>query len=145
MAHFFYNVINRRVLAMLVLLFAVTMASCNRKIAFNTSTVVPAAEGFVKIKKDKNNNHAIDVSVKNLAEPRRLPVPQNVYVVWIESRDGIKKLGQLKTSSGLFSSTLRAQLETVSAYKPTRLFVTAEGTAETNYPGAQVVLTTDGF
>lgn len=145
MAQIFYNVINRRLLAIGILFFAVTLVSCNRKISFNTSTVVPAAEGSVKIKKDKNDNHAIDVSVKNLAEPNRLPVPQNAYMVWIESRDGIKKLGQLKTGSGLFSSTLRAELKTVTPFQPTRLFITAESSADSNYPGAQVVLTTDSF
>lgn len=51
------------------------------KISSNTSAVVPAAEGSVKIKKDKNDNHAIDVEKRNLAEPKRLPVPQSVYSV----------------------------------------------------------------
>jgi hypothetical protein len=145
MAHFFYSISNRRLLATLVLLVALTLGACNRKIGFNTSTVVPAAEGFVKIKKDKNDNHAIDVEVKNLADPKRLPVPQSVYMVWMESRDGVKKLGQLKTGSGLFSSTLKAELETVTPQKPTRLFITAESSADIQYPGAQVVLTTDSF
>lgn len=145
MAHFFYNVSCRRLATALLLVFTFALISCNRKIGFNTSSVVPAAEGFVKIKKDKNGNQAIDVEVKNLAEPKRLPVPQNVYMVWIDSRDGIKKLGQLKTGSGLFSSTLKAELETVTAYLPTRLFITAESDAGINYPGSQVVLTTDSF
>lgn len=145
MAHIFYNVANRRSLAALILVFALALTACNRKIAFNTSTVVPAAEGTVKIKKDKNDNHAIDVSVKNLAEPKRLPVPQNVYMVWIDSRDGVKKLGQLKTGSGLFSSTLRAELKTVTPNKPTRLFITAESSGDVQYPGSQEVLSTNAF
>jgi ribosomal protein S9 len=120
--------------------------SCSRKISFATSTVVPAAEGTVKVKKDNNNNYAIKVDVRNLAEPNRLPQPQNVYVVWIETeRNGTQNLGQLNTSSGLFSNALKASLETVTAYKPIRLFITGENEANVTYPGNYVVLNTTTF
>lgn len=130
-----------------VLLFgSFVWSSCARKISFATSTVVPAAEGTVKVKKDGNNNFAIKVDIKNLAEPNRLPQPQNMYVVWIQTeKNGIQNLGQLNTSSGLFSSTLKASLETVTPYKPTRLFVTGENAANVIYPGNYVVLNTDAF
>jgi len=49
-----------------------TVSSCARKAVFQTSTVVPAARGSVKVKKDNNNNHLISVIVIDLAEPDRL-------------------------------------------------------------------------
>ncbi len=131
--------------AVTILFVLVSLAACSRKVAFTTSTVVPGAEGVVKVKKDNNGNHAIDVEVKHLAEPNKLPVPQNTYVVWMESSEGVKSLGQLKTSSNLLSSTRRAELETVSPHRPTRVFITAESDAGVNYPGNQVVLTTAAF
>ena len=137
-----YSSFSRLLIAALLLFVAV---ACNRKIAFNNSTVVPAAEGYVKVKKDKNNNRAIEVSVRNLAEAKRLASPQNLYVVWIETPEGVKNLGQLKTGTGLLSNTLKASLETVTPYKPTRLFITAENDASIQYPGAQVVLSTSSF
>lgn len=127
------------------LLFTLAFTACNRKIAFNTSTIVPAAEGYVKVKKDNNGNHAINVDVKNLANPRRLPVPQSVYMVWVDSPEGLKKLGQLKSGSGLFSNTLKASLRAITPVKPTRLFITAESDAGVQYPGSQTVLTTNTF
>ncbi|WP_018617108.1 hypothetical protein [Segetibacter koreensis] len=48
------------------------LSSCSRKISFAKSTVVPTAEGSVKIKKDNNKNYSIDLKVIRLAEPKRL-------------------------------------------------------------------------
>lgn len=127
------------------LLLAFSLMGCARTIPFNTSTVEPAAEGRVKMKRDSNNNYALDLEIKNLADPKRLPNPQNMYVVWIETPDGVKNIGQLRTSSGLLSSTLKASLETVTPVKPTRVFITAENDASISYPNAQVVLTTAPF
>ncbi len=59
------------------------LMACNRKIAFTTSSVVPGAEGTVKVKKDNNGNNAVQIKVVNLADPQRLALPQNTYVVWM--------------------------------------------------------------
>ncbi len=125
---------------------SIFVSSCARKINFATSTIVPAAEGTVKIKEDKNNNYAVDVEVRHLAEPNKLPMSKNVYVVWVETeRNGVQNLGQLNTSSGLLSSTLKASLQAVTPYKPTRLFITGEDAATVQYPGNYVVLNTTSF
>lgn len=119
------------------------LGSCARKINFATSTIVPAAEGTVKVKKDKNDNYGVDISVKHLAEPNRLPQPKNVYVVWAETAgNGVQNLGQLNTSSGIISSTLKASLEAVTPYKPVRVFITAEDAATVVAPSMYVVLNT---
>jgi hypothetical protein len=69
---------------------------------FAPSTVVPAAEGKVKVKKDKNNNYAISIDVENLAEPSRLPMPQNYYIAWLRwSTHTIQNLASYDRCRGL--------------------------------------------
>lgn len=120
--------------------------SCARKIAFSTSSVVPAAEGSVKVKKDKNNNYKIDLSLIRLADPKRLEPSKNTYIVWMDTENkGTKNIGQLKSSSSLLSKTLKSSLETVTSFKPTNFFITAEDDANIQYPSGQVVLKTGPF
>jgi hypothetical protein len=107
---------------------------------------VPEAEGYVKVKKDKNSNYDIDVSIRNLADPKRLTPARKTYVVWMETnQNGTKNIGQLNSSSGMFSKALKASLTTVSTFKPERIFITAEDDPKIEYPGSQVVITTSSF
>lgn len=135
------------ILSFAILLFAVfSLSSCAKKISFIASDVVPAAQGRVKIKKDKNDNYAIEVSVTNLAEAKRLKPSKETYVVWIETENnGIKNIGRMNSSSGLFSSGLKASLNAISSYKPLRVFITAENDADILYPGSHFVLGTRTF
>lgn len=108
------------------------------------SSVVPAAEGKIKIKKDRNNNYVIDISVIRLADPERLQPPKKTYVVWIETNGyGTKNIGRLVSSTGLLSNTLKASLNTITSFKPRRIFITAEENGAIQYPAGQVVLTTN--
>lgn len=121
-----------------------SLASCARKVTFLTSQVVPAAEGSVKMKKDKNRNYDISLKVMRLAAPERLSPSKEHYVVWMETeQNGTKNIGQLKTSSGLLSKTLKSSLETVTTFKPSYFFITAENDATVQYPGGEVVLRTE--
>ncbi len=120
--------------------------SCANKITFANSSVVPAAEGAVKIKKDKNKNYDIELSVMRLAEPDRLFPSSHLYIVWMETEGfGTKNIGRLKTSTRMFSKTLKSSLRTVSTFKPTKIFITAEDDANIQYPGGQTVLSTEHF
>jgi hypothetical protein len=121
--------------------------ACAQKITFLNSSVVPAAKGTVKVKQDKNNkNYVIQVEIQDLAEVERLQSSKQSYVVWMETDRGItENLGQLNSSSSFFSKQKTASLETVSAYKPIKIFVTAESGTDVRYPGNQVILTTDKF
>ena len=86
-----------------ILVIFTLLSACSKKINFNTSTVVPAAEGVVKIKKDSNKNSSVDIKIKNLAEPERLEYPKSVYVVWmVTEENGIKNIGQLISSKSMF-------------------------------------------
>ena len=119
------------------------LSSCAKKLHFATSTVVPAAEGTVKYKKDNNGNYAIDAKIYHLADPKKLTPPKNAYVLWMSTQqNGVQNLGQINSSSGWFSSTLKASLEAVSPFKPRSFFITAEDNPAVTYPGPQVVLTT---
>jgi hypothetical protein len=120
--------------------------SCAVKSTFAPSSVVPGAQGKVKVKRDKNQNYVIQIEITNLAEVQKLQSSKNNYVVWMETDQGkTENLGQLNTSTGLFSKTMKAKLETVSSYKPTKIYITAEDNSNVQYPGEQVVLSTSNF
>jgi len=139
----FYS-FNKLIIISLSVLFV--LSSCSKKISFNTSTVVPAAQGAVKINKDNNKNHTIDIKIKNLAEPDRLQPAKSVYVVWMVTDDnGVKNIGQLISSKSLFSSLLEASLKTVTPFVPTRIFITAEENSDITVPGSEVILNTRSF
>lgn len=125
----------------MVAIIALTMNSCTNKISFLTSSVVPAAEGQVTLKSDKNNNYVIQIEISNLADVSRLQPPKNLYVVWMET-----DRGQARNIGGIVSSdNLRASFKTISSFKPVRIFITAEENEKTQFPGSMVVLTTNRF
>jgi len=115
--------------------------SCSNKTTFLTSTVVPAAEGTIQWKKDSNDNYVITLKMVNLAEVERLQPPKKAYVVWMENNEGrAKNLGQINSSHETFTKKLKASFETVSSFKPTKVFITAEDEANVEYPSSMIVL-----
>ena len=127
----------------LILFLALALGACSSKMTFQNSSIVPAATGEVKVKKDKNDNYQITVNVANLAEPQKLSPSRDVYIVWMDSnRNLIKKLGQIKVGSGMFSKALTGELTVTESEKPDRVFITAENNADTMNPSTEVVLTT---
>jgi hypothetical protein len=126
-------------LGILVLLMASMFQSCAKKSSFLTSLVVPAAEGEVSVKKDKNENYSIKLEIDNLAEVGRLQPPKQHYVVWMEAdREMARNIGMITSSN-----RLKVSFQTVSTLKPTRIFITAEEDGNVQYPGSMVVLTTE--
>ncbi len=124
----------------------IIVSSCAKKINFQTSAVVPAARGTVKVKKDNNQNYVIIISLFNLAEAKRLPTNEQTYVVWMESNNQpVKNLGQINSSTKMFSKSLKASFESVSPVKPTKIFITVEDNSSVQYPGNELVLTTNRF
>lgn len=57
-----------------------------------TSSVVPGAEGYAKMKKDNNKNYVIQVYITNLAEVSRLQTSKQTYVIWIVTDEGATKI-----------------------------------------------------
>lgn len=138
--------IKRFRIGLLITMVMCSFISCARKISFLASSVVPAAQGYVTIKRDHNKNYVIQLQITDLAEVQRLQPPRQTYVVWmITIHDKAKNIGQINSSTSLFSKTLKASIETVSSFKPTKIFITAEDDANVQYPGTQLVLSTDSF
>jgi hypothetical protein len=141
------NLISKKILmALLVLMTAMSYTSCAKKVAFQTSTVVPAARGDVKIKKDDNKNYVIQIELEDLAEVSRLDPPKKAYVVWMETENSmVKNIGQIKSDSNFLSSKLKAYFETVTPVKPSRIYITAEDNADVQLPGDQLIMETNKF
>ena len=128
------------------LLFLISSESQAKKIRFQTSTVVPAARGYVKVNKDHNNNFHIQISISDLSEVHRLQPTKETYVVWMVTDQEISKnIGQLNSSKSFLSKKLKATFETVSSFNPVKIFITAEDNADIQYPGMTGILTTDRF
>jgi hypothetical protein len=126
------------VLATLILL-PFTLSA--KKIPFLISSVTPAAQGYVKVKKDHNQNFVIKIYISDLAEIERIQPTKKTYVVWmITDRDITKNIGRVNSSKNLSGF-----LETVSSFQPTKIFITAEVDESVQVPGEQIVLTTDRF
>jgi hypothetical protein len=140
------NTFRNNILILLITSSFLMLSSCAQKVNFQRSSVVPAAEGSVSIKQDDNDNYNIKVKIRDLAAIDRLENARETYVVWMETRQGsTENLGQLRSSRGLFSGQRTASLETVSSFQPVRVFVTAESGRNVNYPGKEVIMTTETF
>jgi hypothetical protein len=136
--------LNRNIFSVAVIFLALLLLqSCATKMNFLNSSVVPAAEGSVTIKKDGNNNYAVNLKTTRLADPKRLSPSRSVYVVWMNTeQNGAKNIGQMKTSGSLLSSALKSSLQTVTTFKPVGFFITAEDNSDIQQPEGQVVLRT---
>jgi|AntRauMFilla1563_2_1112583.scaffolds.fasta_scaffold15962_1 hypothetical protein len=121
---------------LIAILAAFMFTACSKKMTFESSSIVPAAVGSVKIKTDQNQNHTIEVRVRNLAPADQLSPPKKTYVVWMDCKNSeSRNIGQLTSSSGFLSNTLKGSLNTVSSSKPTSIFITAEDDGDAQFPG----------
>jgi len=135
------TVTKNMLMSILATLMIFLFSECSQKITFLNSSVVPAANGYVKLKRDQNKNYVIRIRLSNLADPSRLSPPKQTYVVWIlTDREVTKNMGQIQ-----ISSNLSAAFETVSAFKPVKIFITAENDPGIQTPGYPIVITTNDF
>jgi hypothetical protein len=139
------NNLRRKIsVGVLITLLVSFSTSCAQKMTFSKSSVVPAAQGSVKVSQDNNKNYVIKIFITNLAEVDRLQPPKQTYVVWMVTSEGqTKNIGQLNSSKSLLSKKLKASLKTVSSFNPAKILITAENDSGVQYPGDQVVLSTD--
>ena len=120
--------------------------SCSHRVSFLNSSVVPAARGSVKVSRDNNKNYVVKINIYNLAEVTRLQPPKKCYVVWmITDKQEIRNIGQIKSAEAMLSSKLTAYYESVSSFKPVRIFITAEDDASATNPDPLTVLSTSNF
>ena len=131
----------KMLLGVFTLLIAFSLGSYAQKVPFLTSSVVPAAKGYVKVKSDNDNNYVIKIHLTDLAGIERIQPAKKSYVAWmVTDREITKNIGRLNSSDNL-----NVDFETVSSFKPVQIFITAEVDESAQYPDAQVVLTTDKF
>jgi hypothetical protein len=124
----------------------IVMTSCSKQVAFQISPVAPAARGDVSIKLGKNENYHIKLNISNLAEVSRMKAPNKTYVIWLQTpANDYKNIGQLESSTTMVSSKLKASFETYTAFKPTKIFITAEESGSVYSPGSNLILTTNRF
>jgi hypothetical protein len=141
------NILTKKIfLLFFIAMIMVSLDSYAKKITFLSSSVVPAARGYVKVTRDKNKNYVIQVQVLDLAEVNRLQPSKHAYVVWIlTDKEIINNLGRLSSQPNQGSKQLKASFETLSSSRPIKIFITAEDDAGAQNPNDQVILTTDRF
>ena len=128
-------------LGLLTIMIILPLTSSAKKIPFLTSTVAPAARGYIKINKDSNKNFTIQVNVEDLAVIERIQPTQQTYVVWmVNDRNETENIGRI-----ISSKNLSGFMKTVSSSQPIKIFITAEKDESVQYPGDMIVLTTDNF
>ncbi len=128
------------------LFFLVALGACSKKATFLNSSVVPGAKGAASVSKDRNKNYVIKVDLTDLADPSRLQPSREMYIVWMETDNNLtRNIGQIKTSSSMFSKRMKSTFQTISSFKPTRIFITAEDDSDVQYPRNEVVMTTSNF
>ena len=145
MKHSIYFSVKTFIVGMIALTFIQVSATAQR-VHFNASAVVPAAQGTVKVRTDKDKGYNIDISIFHLAGPQRLQPAAKTYIVWMDTeRNGTKNLGEMQSKDKFLSNTLKADLKITTPFRPTRIFITAEDVAAISNPAGQQVLTTPTF
>jgi hypothetical protein len=130
----------------LLTLVPLFIASCSQSVRFAVSSVVPSAEGSVKLTKDENQNKMIVLKVRNLVDPSRLTPAKKLYLVWMQTKnDGNKNLGRLVSSEAYFSTERNAKFTSVTTFDPVKIFITAEDKADATNPSGVTILETSEF
>jgi hypothetical protein len=119
---------------LLITVISIFLSACASKVAFKPSSVVPAAEGSVKVKEGKNGNYIVEVNVLNLASPEKLKPSRKYYVVWVKSKSGTHNLGKLTMEE------LNGSLNAESTFEPVRIIISAENDNKAAKISKQIVL-----
>jgi hypothetical protein len=145
MKHSIYFSLKTFILGIIALTF-IQVSARAQEVRFKTSTIVPAAEGTVRVSTNKDKGYNIDISIFHLAGPGRLQPAAKTYIVWMDTeQNSTKNLGEMQSKDRFLSNTLKASLKTTTPFKPTRIFITAEDVAAISNPQGQQVLTTRTF
>ncbi len=142
----FTTLLKNGVFVLTLSVLALSFGGCAKTTSFLNSSVVPGADGTVKVTKDKNKNTVIKIQIRNLAEPDRLEPPRKQYIVWmVTDNDLTKNIGRIKSSRTMFNKRMEGSFETISSFTPVKIFITAEDDADIQYPQEQVILSTTNF
>ena len=128
-------------LGFLAVLIMLPFSMHAEKIPFLQSSNAPAAEGYVKVKNDRNKNYVIKIQIENLAEIEDLEPAKQTYVVWmLIDGDITKNIGRINSTNNL-----KVSFETVSSFEPHKIFITTEEDEASQEPSWDTILTTDTF
>ena len=112
-----------------------------KKIPFLQSSRAPAAEGYVKVRNDRNKNYVIKIRIKHLAEIESLEPAKQTYVGWMDiDGDITKNIGRINSTNNL-----NVSFKAVSSFQPTKIFITTEEDEQTEQPSLNIILTTENF
>jgi len=126
--------------ALLALLLTGVMvtASAALTLQLGSSSEIPAAEGKVKLKKNRNGNVEIKLEVKHLAPSGRIVPGASVFVVWargLAPEAAAQNLGALKVDKNL-----KGKLTADTAMSSFDLFITCEQSQTVTVPTAPELL-----
>lgn len=125
----------------IIFLIAFWFTSCSKKAFFLQSSVVPAAQGYVEVTRDKSENYVIKIDLKNFAGAERLDPSNRTYVVWmVTEREATVNIGRISVTN-----SMKASFQTITAFRPVKIFITAEEQEDARYPGSMQILTTERF
>jgi len=100
----------------------------------------------MQIKRDAAGNYVIHLVIVNL-EPVKLMKPvKEGYVVWMINESNVtSNIGTIEGANTWTTRKDKSRFEATSAFKPTKVFITAETDLKTQKPGTQVVWSTGNF
>ena len=129
-------------LGFLVVMIMLPFSLYAQKIPFLQSSRAPAADGYVKVKNDRNKNYVIKIRIENLAEIEDMDPAQQTYVVWMDiDGDITKNIGRINSTN-----KLNVFFETVSSSRPIKVYITTEMDENTQEPSINnIILTTGNF
>jgi uncharacterized membrane protein len=129
-------------LGFLVVLIMLPFSLDAKKIPFLQSSRAPAADGYVKVKNDRNKNFVLKIRIEHLAEIEDLEPAQQTYVVWMDiDGDITKNIGRINSTN-----KLNVSFETVSSSRPIKVYITTEMDENTQEPSINnIILTTGNF
>lgn len=117
------------------LTMVLVLSSCANVSKFPVSSVTPAANIEVKKQHDRNGNTILIIEAKNLASTERLSPPRKMYVAWIVLENNeTRNIGQLKNKNAKV-----AEIKTLTPFKFTEIFITAEDQADVLYPAGEEI------
>ena len=133
-----------RIAAAALVTIVVTFAACSTGGTvrnMQSSATVPGAEGELALSDGGNQNTEILVSVKHLADPRKLRTGATNYIVWSRPFAGNgepQNLGALDVDENL-----NGRLRTVTPFRQFSLFITAEPAPNVVKPSGEPLLWTN--
>jgi hypothetical protein len=107
-----------------------------KDVPLNNDSTVPGATGKVAVGKDKNGNVKFTVEVRHLAQPASLTPAKEVYVVWVQARDGQpENVGKLEVNKNL-----EGKLEAPTSHQQFDVFITGEDAQNVQTPSGPQLL-----